>query len=180
MQFESRPFPVSAPQKSVSLHEGRDSLRDRVSRRALFSMVAAAAVISSTQSRQVLASPDRAPAFVATNEAEFSAALAEARKVVRAALVDIGAEWCPFCRTIEREILPHPSIGQLMQRIALVKVDVTAMDHGNKRLLQHLRADGPPTLFVVDTVSGREYPGTRSVGTFAVIDLVRRLSPFWA
>lgn len=122
------------------------------------------------------AAADHAPAFVASTEAEYDAALAASKRKVRAALVDIGADWCAFCRTIDRDILPHPSVQQLMQRIALIKVDVTAMDHGNKRLLQRLRADGPPTLFIVDTTSGRESPGSRSVGAFDVADLVQRLS----
>jgi hypothetical protein len=47
-----------------------------------------------------------------------------------------------------------------------------------RAVLSHLRADGPPTLFVVEIASGGEYRGTRSVGAFRKDDLIRRLRPF--
>ncbi|MBS0528389.1 MAG: thioredoxin family protein [Proteobacteria bacterium] len=136
-------------------------------------MVGAATALFSTQSRPALASPDRARHLWQAPRRSTAQRLQQSSA---GGALDIGAEWCAFCHTIDREILSHPSIQQLTQRIALVKIDVTAMDHGNKLLLQHLRADGPPTLFVVETATGREYPGTRSVGAFEVVDLIRRLS----
>lgn len=97
-----------------------------------------------------------------------------------AALIDIGAEWCAVCKRIDREILSHPAVQELLRRIAIVKIDVTAMDQESRRLLGHLRASGPPTLFIVETATGREYAHTRSVGFFPVKDLIRRLRPFAA
>lgn len=108
----------------------------------------------------------------------YRAALAHMAQSYRFALVDIRADWCAVCHRIERDILSHPSVRDLLERVALLKVDVTAMDEGNKRLLSYLRADGPPTFFIVDTATGAEYAQTRSVGSFRRYDLVRRLRPF--
>lgn len=93
----------------------------------------------------------------------------------RFAIVDIAADWCPFCKVIDSEIFPHPIIKKYLQKIALIKVDVTKMDARNLALLRYLKAEGPPTVFVIDTASGKEVRGTRSVGYFNVSHLANRL-----
>lgn len=110
--------------------------------------------------------------------AQYRDARARLAKRWTATLVDIGAEWCAFCQTIDRKILPDPQVIALLAHVGFIKVDVTAMDQGNRDLLRALRADGPPTIFVIETASGREYANTRSVGSFPVESLIERLQPF--
>lgn len=125
-----------------------------------------------------LAADANASPSLVTNLREYHETLARLSPHYQAALVDIGAEWCAVCKTIDQKILPDPGVQHAMQRIALIKVDVTRMDQTSRELLRYLRADGPPTLFIVQTESGREYSGTRSVGSVTARDLVRRLRPF--
>ncbi|MEP9370831.1 thioredoxin family protein [Mesorhizobium sp. KR1-2] len=115
---------------------------------------------------------------VVTSLAEYRAALDALAPHKTAALVDIGAKWCAFCRTIDTKILPDRQVMRLLEHVGLIKVDVTAMDDANRELLRHLRADGPPTLFIVQTATGQEYRNTRSVGSFRTGNLVARLQPF--
>lgn len=115
---------------------------------------------------------------VVSNIADYRIGLARLASRYTAALVDIGAEWCDFCKTIDQIILPDPSVRRALKHVALVRVDVTQMTRTAQELLRYLRADGPPTVFVVDTTNGREFPGTRSVGSFTAADLLRRLRPF--
>ncbi|MFC3721925.1 thioredoxin family protein [Neoaquamicrobium sediminum] len=96
----------------------------------------------------------------------------------RHALVDIRADWCAPCLRMEREVFPHPAVRRMLEDVALIKVDVTPMDGANRELLAHLRADGPPTIFIVETASGGEYARTRSIGGLKRSELVRRLRPF--
>jgi len=96
----------------------------------------------------------------------------------RHALVDIRADWCAPCLRMEREVFPHPAIRRLLEDVALIKVDVTAMDDENRELLAHLRAEGPPTVFIVETAGGVEHARTRSVGGVKRRELARRLQPF--
>lgn len=96
----------------------------------------------------------------------------------RFALIDIRADWCAVCHRIEREVLSHSTVRRHLEQVPLVKVDVTAMDDENRQLLAYLRASGPPTFFVVDAATGREYQQTRSLGSFSRRDLIRRLQPF--
>lgn len=115
---------------------------------------------------------------VVSNTIDYRSGLARLASRYKAALVDIGAEWCDFCKTIDQRILPHPDVQRALTHVALVRVDVTQMTQTAQDLLRYLRADGPPTVFVVDTKNGREFPGTRSVGSFTAADLLRRLGPF--
>ncbi len=110
--------------------------------------------------------------------AAYDKALTKLAARYRFALVDIRADWCAVCHRIEREVLPHPAVRRHLSHMPLVKVDVTAMDEGNRRLLAHLDAGGPPTFFVVETATGREYRETRSLGMFTRENLVQRLRPF--
>lgn len=125
-----------------------------------------------------LAPPVQAAQLIVTNVQDYRSGLARFSSQYRAALIDIGAEWCAFCKTIDHRILPDPDVRRAMEKVALIKVDVTNMDQSSRELLRHLRAEGPPTLFVVQTASGREFAGTRSVGAFTARDLVRRLKQF--
>ncbi|MGB3538277.1 MAG: thioredoxin family protein [Mesorhizobium sp.] len=129
----------------------------------------------------LLAGPARAasPDMVG-NVAAYRKALTGAAARHRFALIDIRADWCAVCLRVEREILPHPTVRRYLEHIKLVKVDITAMDDGNRQLLTHLRASGPPTFFVVDAATGQEYQETRSLGSFTRRDLIRRLKPFTA
>jgi thiol:disulfide interchange protein DsbD len=93
------------------------------------------------------------------------------------AIVDVGATWCQFCKTLDEEIFTDPRIEKMLTQFALLRVDVTAWDSDNLALVDHLAVQGPPTVFVIDTSTGREIAGTRSLGSFDVANLASRLRP---
>lgn len=74
------------------------------------------------------------------------------------------AEWCPICKSIDTRVFSHPVIKRRLESIALVRADMTAVDAGNRALMEHLRVPGPPTMFVINLEDGREIPKTRLVG----------------
>lgn len=119
-------------------------------------------------------------AYVIDDEATYDRALSYASRLQGSALVYFGAKWCSICRTLERSTFQHAAVHALLQSIALVKVDVTAMDHDSKALLHRFKVTGPPTLFIVSTHSGKEHAGSRMVGKITVEELVERLRPFAA
>lgn len=106
---------------------------------------------------------------------DYTEAIAFARMRNSHALVDVAAEWCAFCKTIDGKILVHPRVRSRMNDFALLKIDVTAWTAENAELLRFLNVQGPPTVFIVETGQGIEVPGTRTVGEFDVDDLVGRL-----
>lgn len=119
-----------------------------------------------------------APPDMVRDVASYRDALSRLAVTYQFALIDIRADWCTVCHRIDREILSHSSVRRHLERVPLVKVDVTAMDEDNRQLLAYLRASGPPTFFVVDAATGGEYRQTRSLGSFSRRNLIRRLQPF--
>lgn len=113
-----------------------------------------------------------------TTVEQYEAALARLAPFHETALVGVRADWCGYCRTIEQTILPHPDVQALLRDVGLIKIDVSAADADTADILAHLNAWGPPTFFVVETATGREYPETRSLGPFPLEDLTERLVPF--
>lgn len=128
----------------------------------------------------VFATPSSASTYLIESVPQYRAALADLAQTRAKALVDIGAEWCAFCKVIDSKILPDRRVAELMRSFGLVRIDVTAMTADNRALLRHLKVDGPPTVFIVDAASGREHEGTRSLGNFPTENLVARLKPFAA
>lgn len=128
----------------------------------------------------VLASPTAAPAatYLIGTLSQYQAALADLAKTKAVALVDVGAEWCAFCKVIDTKILPDRRVAELMNSFGLLKIDITTMSDDNRALLRHLKVDGPPTVFIVDTRSGHEHTNTRSVGNFTTEHLIARLQSF--
>jgi len=108
----------------------------------------------------------------------YRAAMRTSSTISRFALVEIGADWCEFCQVITERILPEPQVAELLAQMALIRIDVTSMTENNRKLLASLAVDGPPTVFVSDTNTGREQPKTRSVGSFDTENLIARLQPF--
>ena len=106
---------------------------------------------------------------------EYEVAIRAAGLRNRFAVVDVGADWCEFCAILDDRILADPRVEELLNKFAFVRVDVTSMNKEARELLSHLSVDGPPTLFIVETDSAREYVNSRSVGPFDVEDLARRL-----
>ena len=102
-------------------------------------------------------------AHVTTREA-FKAAVRHAHVQKKPVLAYFTAEWCPICKSIDSRVFSNPVIKRRLERLALVRADVTAVDAGNRTLMEHLRVSGPPTMLVIDPKDGREMPGTRLTG----------------
>jgi thiol:disulfide interchange protein DsbD len=102
-------------------------------------------------------------AHVTTRET-FDAAVTRARAQRKPVLAYFTAEWCPICKSIDARVFSSPVIKRRLERIALVRADVTAADAGNRALMEHLRVPGPPTMVFLSAKDGREIPRTRLVG----------------
>lgn len=162
---------VSQLRAAVIVRSFPDNL---VSRRGVLARIAAASAI--------FASLDSKPAKAITTRIngvrsveQYFRALSQAHRLNRAAIVDIAAEWCDYCRVIDDRIMRAPRVLELLQEFAVIRVDVTETNDATRSLLQTLNAWGPPTIFIVDTETGREFSSTRSVGPFDPDNLVARM-----
>ena len=76
-------------------------------------------------------------------------AFAEARKSGRLVLVDLYADWCGWCKQMDKEVFSTPEFDRFAERFVLLRVDVE--DGGEGAALQRrFRADSLPTLLLLD------------------------------
>jgi thiol-disulfide isomerase/thioredoxin len=117
-----------------------------------------------------LASPARAASGPAWSR-DADGAFAAARQSGRLLLVDAYADWCGWCKKLEREVFPHPAFRELARDLVLLRVDVEDGGEGTE-LAETYGATSLPTLILLEP-SGT-FVG--SVSGFApAVELVRRV-----
>jgi len=92
--------------------------------------------------------------------ADLDARLKTAGKV---AMLDFYADWCVSCKEMERFTFSDPQVQARLDRMVLLRADVTANTADDKALLRRYRLFGPPGIVFFDA-SGREIEGLRVIG----------------
>jgi len=76
-----------------------------------------------------------------------SVASAQGKRVI----VDVGGEWCSWCRILDRFIASHAEVRALIDaRYVWVKVNVSKENRNRALLARWPRIEGYPHLFVLD------------------------------
>lgn len=98
-------------------------------------------------------------------QTDVDAAFAAARATDRLVFVDLYADWCGWCKVLEREVFPQPEFQAHARRAVLLRVDVEDGGAGSE-LAARFEAWSLPTLLLLEpsgalagTVSG--YAPTR-------------------
>jgi thiol:disulfide interchange protein DsbD len=81
----------------------------------------------------------------------------------RPALLDFYADWCVSCIEMERFTFSDARVAQRMNRMLLLKADVTQNTADDKALLKRFSLFGPPGIVLFDC-RGREVAGARVIG----------------
>jgi len=76
----------------------------------------------------------------------------------RPVMLDFYADWCISCKEMERFTFTDPAVRARLDRMLLIKVDVTRNTPEDKALLRRFGLFGPPGIIFFDP-SGRELPG---------------------
>ena len=92
----------------------------------------------------------------------------------RYTLVDLYADWCIACKEFEHLTFPKPQVQAQMQKMQLIKVDVTKMTRKDQALLDHYRVLGLPTLLVFNP-QGDELTQARITGFMNADDFANHL-----
>ncbi|MCC4118024.1 protein-disulfide reductase DsbD [Aromatoleum toluclasticum] len=92
--------------------------------------------------------------------AELDARLAATDRPV---MLDFYADWCVSCKEMERFTFTDPGVAARMNRMLLLKADVTANNDDDKALLKRFNLFGPPGTIFFDP-AGKERGGLRVVG----------------
>ena len=92
--------------------------------------------------------------------AELDARLAATDRPV---MLDFYADWCVSCKEMERFTFSDGAVQARMNRMLLLKADVTANNDDDKALLKRFNLFGPPGMIFFDR-DGAERDGLRVVG----------------
>ena len=109
---------------------------------------------------------------------ELDSALAAAQG--RPVMLDFYADWCVSCKEMERFTFTDEQVRARMERMVLLKADVTANSPDDTALLRRFGLFGPPGTIFFDA-RGRELPGRvigfQAAGPFArALDMVLEAS----
>jgi thiol:disulfide interchange protein DsbD len=110
-----------------------------------------------------------------TNAADLDAAIAAGRDAGRPVLIDFSADWCTECRLMERTILADDNVRHQLDRLRLIRADVTRYDAQSRQIMERFAVIGPPTMILLN-LAGREVDGTRTVGMTVVNDFLSKIA----
>jgi len=102
---------------------------------------------------------------------ELQRELQQAKNQGRGVLVDFYADWCVYCKTMEKIVFPDSRVQKSMQGLLLLQADVTS----NQELLTHFGLTAPPTILFFSR-DGVELCDYRLVGDVTVPQLVEQLN----
>jgi thiol:disulfide interchange protein DsbD len=86
-----------------------------------------------------------------------------ARAGARPVMLDFYADWCVSCKEMEAFTFTDPAVRARMDRMLLLKADVTANSPEHYALLKRFGLFGPPGTIFFDA-RGRELPDLRVIG----------------
>ena len=91
------------------------------------------------------------------------------------ALVDLYADWCISCKIMERTVFPDPLISDQMNKISLIKLDITHNTPEHQRFLNQYQLFGPPAMLFFDA-NGNEISVLKSQGEITALQLHQKLT----
>jgi thiol:disulfide interchange protein len=111
------------------------------------------------QASKPAAQPATGPNYVAVDRfdparnatADIEQAITEAQKTGKRVLVDVGGDWCHWCRSLDKFFQEHPDILQSREANFITVKVYYAKDNKNEQALSHYsKVLGIPHFFVLD------------------------------
>lgn len=83
---------------------------------------------------------------------DIEQAITEAQKTGKRVLLDVGGDWCPWCRTLDQYFQEHPDLLQFRETNFITVHVYYGTDNKNEQALAHYsKVLGIPHFFVLDT-----------------------------
>ncbi|MBT8438645.1 MAG: thioredoxin family protein, partial [Gammaproteobacteria bacterium] len=109
-----------------------------------------------------------------TTMAELDNELSQAKAAGKPVILDFYADWCVYCKTLEKEIFPAPNAQTAMGDAVLLQADVT--DAGSdeaKAIMKRFGVIAPPVIVFWDK-NGNELRQHKIVGDVTLEDFVAK------
>ncbi|MGB0845208.1 MAG: protein-disulfide reductase DsbD [Thiolinea sp.] len=78
-------------------------------------------------------------------------------------MLDFYADWCVYCKDMEKNTFPDPAVRRALDDFVLLKADVTENDDVDKALQKHFKVIAPPAILFFGR-DGQEIENLRLVG----------------
>jgi len=95
--------------------------------------------------------------------ADLERELATAKAAGKPVMLDFYADWCVYCKEMERKTFPDPTVAGLMGQMVLLQSDVTRQDDADKALQARVNIPAPPAMIFWDR-NGQELKNYRLLG----------------
>ncbi|OGV25333.1 MAG: hypothetical protein A3F18_00010 [Legionellales bacterium RIFCSPHIGHO2_12_FULL_37_14] len=89
-------------------------------------------------------------------------------------LLDFYAEWCTDCKYIDNFTLQEPEVKAALQRVQMIRVDITKNNQDSQELLKAYNVIAPPT-FIFIHQDGKEQKDFRLTGDIKATTLIHEL-----
>ena len=109
------------------------------------------------------AGPQRVAHRPVKTVADLDRELAAAKAAGRPVMLDFYADWCVYCKQLEKETFPDPAVQAALSEGVVLQADVTANDDADKALLARIGIPGPPAM-IFYAADGSERRGSRLLG----------------
>ena len=95
--------------------------------------------------------------------ADLERELAAAKAAGRPVMLDFYADWCVYCKTLEKNVFPDPRVRARLAGFVLLQADVTAQDEQDLALQKRFEVPAPPAL-IFWNARGEERRALRIMG----------------
>jgi len=89
-------------------------------------------------------------------------------------LLYFTADWCVSCKTLEKNTFNNEDFLKLLGQINAMKVDVTANNIDDKKLMKQFNIFGPPTIVMISK-NGNEIQSSRKIGVVNANELIQEI-----
>jgi len=89
-------------------------------------------------------------------------------------LLYFTADWCVSCKTLEKNTFNNEDFLKLLGQINAMKVDVTANNIDDKKLMKQFNIFGPPTIVMISK-KGNEIQSSRKIGVVNPDELIQEI-----
>jgi len=107
------------------------------------------------------------------NVADMERRIAAAAQAGQPVMLDFYADWCSYCKVMEKEIFPDRGLQSALSGFLLLQADITRMDDEDKALTAYFDLPAPPALFFWDR-QGKLHRDLRLVGQPSIQQIVER------